>query len=102
MSQFTDAHKIFGVPEVPNYSGTVVWKGEQVPPSHVAMFEPKMNHDAAHCLDWRLDCPRECYRAQLTLEVELCDDLKGIPLTWAFLGGSDECLKRKENHNEID
>ena len=41
MSQITDAHKIFGVPNFSDFfgGGIVVWKGEQAPPSHVAMFD---------------------------------------------------------------
>lgn len=26
-----------------------------------------MNHDYAHCSDYNIDCPKECYRGQLAL-----------------------------------
>ena len=35
-----------------------------------------MNHDYAHCLDYKEDCPEKCFRAQLTR------DLKGHPIPW--------------------
>lgn len=25
-----------------------------------------MNHDATHCRDWDENCPKTCYRAELT------------------------------------
>lgn len=57
-----------------------------------------MNHDYAHCLDMKKDCPKSCFRAQLTREVERRSDLQGIPLTWTHFKGTDECpkVKRKE------
>ena len=57
-----------------------------------------MNHDYAHCLDMEKNCPKSCFRAQLTREVERRSDLQGIPLTWAHFKGTDECtkVKRKE------
>lgn len=68
------------------------------PPAHVQIMEkPKMNHDYAHCLDLRKSCPKSCFRAQLTREVEERDDLKGIPLTWTHFKGTDECKRKKKN-----
>ena len=56
-----------------------------------------MNHDYAHCLDMKKDCPKSCFRAQLTREVERRDDLQGIPLTWTHFKGTDECKRGKKN-----
>ena len=28
-----------------------------------------MNHDYAHCSDYRKDCPKDCFRAQITKEL---------------------------------
>lgn len=40
MSQIIVAHKIIGAHEVHDiFGGIAVWKGEQAPPSHVAMFD---------------------------------------------------------------
>ena len=59
-----------------------------------------MNHDYAHCMDYRGDCPMECFRARLTKDLESRIDLGGIPLTWMHFEGTDEC-KRKESQHEI-
>lgn len=54
-----------------------------------------MNHDYAHCLDYSPDCPKECFRAMLTKDLEGRIDLGGIPLTWMHFKGTDECKKRE-------
>jgi len=64
--------------------------------SHVAMFEPKMNHDYAHCLDCKKDCPESCFRAQLTREVATNELLWNIPLSWMHFEGTKECPRRKK------
>lgn len=51
-----------------------------------------MNHDAAHCMDFdKNKCPNECYRAQLTREVEDHRELWGIPLAYSYFKGTTEC-----------
>lgn len=52
-----------------------------------------MNHDYAHCLDWSPDCPKDCFRAQLTKDLMQRADLAGIPLTWMSFKGTKECRK---------
>ena len=54
-----------------------------------------MNHDYAHCLDYTPDCPRECFRAQLTKELAERKDLIGMFFSWAHLEGTEECAKEK-------
>ena len=54
-----------------------------------------MNHDYAHCSDYRKDCPKDCFRAQITKELMQRTDLAGIPLTWMSFKGTEGC-KRKE------
>ena len=54
-----------------------------------------MNHDYAHCLDFKKSCPRKCFRAQQ------CRDLMvnfiPIPLTWQHFKGGGGCpLEKKE------
>lgn len=48
-----------------------------------------MNHDATHCFDYAAECPKKCYRAELT------EDLKRIhyelPASWAHFRGTKEC-----------
>ena len=57
-----------------------------------------MNHDYAHCSDYRDDCPKECFRG------ELVRDLKANPnaqrfTTWSHLYGTDLCMK--ETHEKL-
>ena len=52
-----------------------------------------MNHDYAHCSDYRKDCPKECFRAQLAREAIA----KRLPLTsWSHFKNTDECPKTKD------
>lgn len=55
-----------------------------------------MNHDAMHCSDYRKSyCPKHCYRAKLTQELKerkARGDLLGIPMSFAALKGTSECL----------
>lgn len=52
-----------------------------------------MNHDATHCFNHSSECPKTCYRAQLT------EELKNIqyplPVSWAMFKGTDECPIRE-------
>lgn len=51
-----------------------------------------MNHDYAHCLDYTKDCPKECFRAELQRDIEENrSEFIGVPLTYAHLGGTEEC-----------
>ena len=46
-----------------------------------------MNHDYAHCIDYTKDCPKDCFRAQLT------SDLKpGDIVSFMSFKHTDECL----------
>ena len=43
-----------------------------------------MNHDATHCADWnKQKCPKSCYRARLTEELEERSDLWYLPISYA-------------------
>ena len=54
-----------------------------------------MNHDAAHCLDYKKDkCPKTCYRAKLTEELRNID--YRLPTSWAHFKGAKYCPIRKE------
>ena len=59
-----------------------------------------MNHDNAHCLDYRSSCPEKCFRAQLER------DLLAHPgivrwLTYSHLRETEECLAAsKEGKDE--
>lgn len=54
-----------------------------------------MNHDYAHCADYRKDCPKDCFRVQLVRDLKQRTDLLGLSFTWMSFKGTDEC-KRKE------
>ena len=54
-----------------------------------------MNHDYAHCLDYRKDCPNECFRAQLTIDLKQRTDLLGIPFSWMHFEDTEECKKKE-------
>ena len=55
-----------------------------------------MNHDYAHCMDYRDDCPMECFRARLTKDAL---DKHYTIVSWMHLEGTDEC-KRKESKDD--
>lgn len=51
-----------------------------------------MNHDATHCSDYRVNkCPRTCYRAQLTRDLNKRPDLWYLTTSWANFKGTKEC-----------
>ena len=53
-----------------------------------------MNHDVSHCADYDPQkCPKTCYRAQVTAELENRPDLVGIPLSFMnfYQSGDPEC-----------
>ena len=54
-----------------------------------------MNHDYAHCADYSRDCPKDCFRAELTEDLKHRTDLLGLSFTWMHFKGTDEC-ERKE------
>ena len=47
-----------------------------------------MNHDNAHCLDYCATCPKDCYRAQLTVEAVM-HHLTMVAFT--HFKGTEEC-----------
>ena len=51
-----------------------------------------MTHDATHCLDCDNRCPPDCWRCELTRDLEKRPDLREIPMNWAHFRGTDECL----------
>ena len=62
-----------------------------------------MNHDASHCLNYdKKVCPKSCYRAQLTQELEdRRKDLIGIPMTWSAFRGTEECELTKKEKKDL-
>lgn len=60
-----------------------------------------MNHDNAHCMDFKHDCPKECYRAELTRDLMNRADLIGCPVAWMHFKGTFECKKGENNEQKI-
>ena len=52
-----------------------------------------MNHDYAHCVDFKDDCPKECFRAQLARDLENVPIW--YPVSWMHLKGMEECKKEE-------
>jgi hypothetical protein len=61
-----------------------------------------MNHDATHCFNYTQACPKMCYRAQLTEELQRIQ--YPLPVSWAMFKYTAECpkwpTKPKENNHE--
>lgn len=57
-----------------------------------------MNHDYAHCVDYKPDCPKNCFRAQLVRDLENID--RRIPLSWMHFRGTDECPRKDGEQDE--
>ena len=54
-----------------------------------------MNHDATHCADYKKgQCPKSCYRAQLTEELERIN--YSLSVSWSKFKGTEYCPKTKE------
>ena len=53
-----------------------------------------MNHDYAHCLDFKESCPKSCFRAQLMRDLDV-DPIRlvGIPLTYMHFADTEECKR---------
>ena len=52
-----------------------------------------MNHDYAHCLDFKESCPKSCFRAQLLRDLKDNPRLVGIPLTYMHFADTEECKR---------
>jgi len=53
-----------------------------------------MNHDAAHCLDYKKGkCPKTCYRAKMTEELRKIR--WALPTSWVHFKGTQYCPKWK-------
>lgn len=62
-----------------------------------------MNHDATHCADYKKsECPKSCYRAQLTQELRETPRWIWLPISWAHFEGTQYCAKtnKGEQHGE--
>ena len=56
-----------------------------------------MNHDYAHCLDFKEDCTKNCFRAQLVRDLHNNPSVAGIWLSWMNFRGTAECMRKEKN-----
>ena len=64
-----------------------------------------MNHDYAHCADFKDDCPKECFRAELVRDLYKQAQyfpIDDIPISWMHLKGTDECQRGDEDADPKD
>ena len=54
-----------------------------------------MNHDYAHCADFKDDCPKKCFRAELVIDLHRRTDLWFKPVSWMHFKGTEECKKKE-------
>ncbi len=52
-----------------------------------------MNHDYAHCADWSMDCPKQCFRGQLTEDLRKGHFYR--PVSFMHFDGTEECEKSR-------
>ena len=56
-----------------------------------------MNHDYAHCIDFKDDCPKECFRAQLVRDLER--NFPYMEVSWMNFKDTHECELKKVKNN---
>jgi hypothetical protein len=59
-----------------------------------------MNHDYAHCISFREDCPQKCFRAQLSRDAINNRNVVGIWMTFMNFRGTEECMRKDGDHAE--
>lgn len=52
-----------------------------------------MNHDYAHCADYKPDCPKKCWRGELVRDLASRSDLSQITVSWEHFEGTQECQR---------
>ena len=61
-----------------------------------------MSHDATHCLDFCANCPMNCYRAGLEVDLRSrWTEFIKVPLSYAHFYGTNECI-RASYHKESE
>lgn len=55
-----------------------------------------MDHDYAHCLDYRDDCPKECFRGELVRDLMTNPNAPRIN-TWSHLRETDICIRESDD-----
>lgn len=50
-----------------------------------------LNHDYAHCLDFTVFCPKDCFRAKLVRDLYGNPQMKGVNVSWASFIDAPEC-----------
>lgn len=60
-----------------------------------------MNHNNTHCLDFRDDCPKECFRARLSRDLMKRPHCEQIATSWANLKGTEECMRKGKRDESV-
>lgn len=58
-----------------------------------------MNHDNSHCIDFKDDCPNDCYRAQLVRDLER--NYLYMAVTWSSFKDTPECKRAGEQNEKL-
>ena len=61
-----------------------------------------MNHDYAHCADFRKDCPVDCFRAKLVRDLVTRGTDHRTWISWAHIRGTEECKRKERDGNETE
>lgn len=64
-----------------------------------------MNHNYAHCIDYRSNCPKRCFRAKLVREYEQYGKLAIYAfgfVSWGHFYGTEECMKSEKRRKWKD
>ena len=56
----------------------------------------RMNHDYAHCFDFRDDCPKKCFRAELVRDLSKYEN---PVVSWMHFEGTEECMRKDGDGN---
>lgn len=57
-----------------------------------------MNHDYAHCMDFKLDCPKECFRAKLVRDLRRDPTVAPMGMvSWMSFKSLSECKREWKN-----
>lgn len=62
-----------------------------VPQKHIPR---RQDHSNTHCFDFNKDCPLSCYRAALTVDLQMRYGVSELDVSWASFKDTEECQRR--------
>ena len=57
-----------------------------------------MNHDYAHCLDYKSTCPKKCFRGELVRDLQR--QPYPLPASWMHFKGTSECMRGRDDETD--